>query len=219
MKVARDAVLRRPRHRVQLVAAHHEAAYLLLEIAKPIRVSQRRQIGGHPFNRFGDKVLVLHRLHRHRDVGQATAFARPDAAAVNRDLALDVAQVRLHPGHPAVANVEPGHPTALDDFCALHLRALGQGLTQIGRTRLPVGRQERCADHVRDFHQRPKLLGFAWRKQMHLKSETVRGGRLPLDLGQALVVAGQAQPTVGFPAGGLPRLRLELAVKLDAVLE
>ena len=219
MKVARDAVLRRPRHRLQLVATHHEAADLLLEIAKSIRVAQRREVGGHPFNRLGDEVLVLHRLHRHGNVGQATAFARPDAATVDRDLTLDVAQVRLHPGHPAVANVEPGHPTALDDFCALHLRALGQGLTQIGRTRLPIGRQERCANHVRDIHQRPKLLGFAGRKQMHLEPETVRGSRLSLDFGQALVVAGQAQPAVGFPAGGLPRLRLELAVKLDAVLE
>ena len=140
MEVARDAVRRRPRHGLQLVAAHREPADFLLEIAEPIRVPQRRQIGGDSLDWLGDKILVLHGLNRYGDVGQAAAFSRPNAAAVDGDFALDVTQFCLHAGDSAIANVEAGHAAALDDLCAVHLRALGQGLAQIGRTRLPVGR-------------------------------------------------------------------------------
>ena len=140
MEVARNAVLRRPRHGIQLVATHRKAADFLLEIAEPVRVAQRRQIGGDSLDWLGDEILMLHRLHRHGDTGQAAAFARPNAAAVDRNLALDVTQFRLHAGNSAITNVETGHAAALDDLRPLHLRALGQGLTQIGRARLPVCR-------------------------------------------------------------------------------
>ena len=164
MEVARDAVRRRPRHGVQLVAAHREPADFLLKIAEPVRVPQRRQIGGDALDRLGDKILVLHGLHRHGDVGQATAFTRPNAAAVDRNFALDVAQFRLHTGDSAISNIEAGHAAALDDLRPLHLRALGQGLAQIGRTRLPVGRQKRRANQVRNIHHRPKFLRLARRE-------------------------------------------------------
>ena len=219
MEVARNAVLRRPRHGLQLVTAHRKPADFLLEITEPIRVAQRRQIGGDAIDWLGDKILVLHGLHRHGDVGQATAFTRPNAAAVDRNFALDVARFRLHGGDSTGANIEAGHAATLDDFRAFHLRTLGQGLAQIGRTRLPVGRQKRRANQVRDIHHRPKFLRFAWREQMHFQPKAVRRCRLPLDLGQALVVAGQAQTAVGFPAGRLAGFLLEFAVKIDAVFQ
>jgi len=52
---------------------------------------------------------------------------------------------------------------------------------------------------------------------MHFQPEAVRRRRLPLDLGKTLVVAGQAQATIGFPAGRLAGFLLEFAVKIDAV--
>jgi hypothetical protein len=45
----------------------------------------------------------------------------------------------------------------------------------------------------------------------------VRGGRLPQQLGHALLVAGEAQAAAPLPAGRLARLRLQPLIDLDAV--
>src|SRR4029079_14870631 len=54
---------------------------------------------------------------------------------------------------------------------------------------------------------------------MHFQPEAVRGGRLALDLDEALRVTGEAQTSIALPAGRLPGFRLELVVELDRVLQ
>ena len=60
--------------RIRLVAAHHQAADLLLEVDQPVGIAQRGQIRRHACDRLGDHVLMLHRLS-----GTRTPAKRPSA--------------------------------------------------------------------------------------------------------------------------------------------
>ena len=54
---------------------------------------------------------------------------------------------------------------------------------------------------------------------MHVEAEGVRGGRLALELGPALRVAGEPETPGLAPTGGKPGLDLEPLVELDRVAE
>jgi hypothetical protein len=64
-----------------------------------------------------------------------------------------------------------------------------------------------------------ELLRFLRRQQLHLQSEGMGRCRLALDLGHALLVAGEAQAAVALPAGRQPRLLLQRVVELDGILQ
>ena len=123
--------------------------------------------------------------------------------------ALQRAQLQLEAGdrHP-LAQRDPGHA-----------RALGQGLGDVGRVGLAVGRQERGADHVVDLHQRPQRLRLPRRQQLHLQAERVRRRRLPPDLDPALGRAGEPQAAIALPARRLPGLGLQPPVEFDRVAQ
>ena len=94
-EIARQAV-DRPGNRVGLVAAHHQAADLLLVIGQAVGIAQRRQAGRHAGDRLGDDVLMLHRNERHVDAGEPADLARPLPGAVDDDFAGDAAAAGLH---------------------------------------------------------------------------------------------------------------------------
>ena len=104
---------------VRLVAAHHQATDLLLEVDQPVGIAQRRQIRAHAVDRFGDHVLVLHRLQRHAHPGEAPERLRPQPGAQRHRLAGDLALSGEHARDPPALDPEPGHGAVLDDAHAL----------------------------------------------------------------------------------------------------
>ena len=147
-----------PRHWVGLVAAHDQAADLLLPIGEAVGIAQRRQVRRHALDRLGDEILVLHRDERNVDAGHAPDLARPLPGADHELVAGDAALVGHDGAHAPVLDLDAGDLDALGDGDAGHARALGQRLVISDGRGLPVGRQEGGADDVVDLHQRPQLL-------------------------------------------------------------
>ena len=88
VEVSRDAV-ERPGHRVALVAAHAQPADLLAEVAQPIRVAHRRQVGHGALDRVREQVLVGHRDDRDGYARHPPDLRREHPAGVDDDLGLD----------------------------------------------------------------------------------------------------------------------------------
>ena len=206
-----DAVLG-PGDRVRFVAAHDQAADLLLEVDQPVRVAQGRQVARDPLDRLGYDVLVLHRNQRHVDPGQRRDLARPLPGAVDHHLAGDRTLGGHHAAGPALLDRDAGDRAVLDDGGAAPARALGEREGDVGGVGLAVGRQEGGADHVGHLHQRPQVARLSGRQQRHLEAEAARRGRLALDFGPALLVARQAQAAVHLPARGLTGLFLQFII-------
>ena len=97
--------------------------------------------------------------------------------------------------------------------------ALGQGLGNVRGVHLPVARQEGGTDQIVRIHDRPEVLRLFRGQELHFQPEGTGRGGLALDLGHALVVAGQAQAAVALPAGCLPGLGFQPVVKLDRVFQ
>ena len=119
----------------------------------------------------------------------------------------------------AVLEVDRFDRAALDADDARVSCALRHRPRQIARTDLTIRRQERRADEIGDVHQRPELERFLRRQKVHLQSEAAGGRRLAAHFCPPLRVAGEPQPAVLTPSGGLPGLLLELVVEFDAVLQ
>ena len=105
----------RPGLGVRLVAAHHQAADLLLPIGETVRIAQRRQVRGHAVDRLGDEILVLHRDERNVDAGHAPDLARPLAGADHELVASDAPLVGDDRAHAAVLDLDAGDRHALGD--------------------------------------------------------------------------------------------------------
>ncbi len=217
MEILRDTV-DGPGDRIGLVAAHHEAADLLLIVGQPVRIAQRRQVGGHAEG-FRDDILMLHRDQRHVDPEARRKGARPLAGADNDALALDPPAIGADSTDAPAIDLDVENFGILEDGCSGHPRATRQRLGDVGGIGLAVGRQIGGTNEVVDLHQRPERLRFRRRQQLHVEAEGLGGGGLPLDLGPAFLVAGEPQAAIHLPAGGEPRLRLEPLVEIDGIAE
>ncbi len=132
---------RRPRRGVALVAAHQQPVHLLPEVDEQVRVAQRRQRGlvAGP-ERFGDQVLVRHRDDRDADAGQPADLGGEHAAAVDHDLAGDVAAVGAHRAHPAGRrSLDADDPGVLGDAHAVRPGAGRERVAQLRRVEVAVG--------------------------------------------------------------------------------
>jgi hypothetical protein len=212
-------IAERPGDRVGLVASHDEPAHLFLEIGAPIGVADGRDVAGEPLHPFRDDVLMLHRLERHAHAGEGSHLPGPLARAVDHRFAGDGAPVGAHRCHAAIVDVEALDAHAFVELRAVHARALGEGLGDVGRARLAVGRKKGGADEVRDVHQRPHGLRLGRGEEVHLHAEALRRGGEALELDPAVLVAGEPQATGHLPAGGEPRLGIEPLVEIDRVFE
>src|SRR4029078_4872551 len=137
----RDVVGRDPRLCLRLEATDDEAADLLLEVGVAVRVAEHRQVGGQPIHPVGHHVEVLGGVQGHADTCERTDLLGPLPGTVDDHLGLDVAGVRAHTAHPAVAHVDAYDPGPLEDPRAALPCAAGQRSRQVGRVRLAVAGQ------------------------------------------------------------------------------
>ena len=128
-----------PGDRVGLIAAHDEAADLLLEIGAAVGIAQGRDVGGEAVDLFGDDVLVLDRLQRHVDAGHDADLAGPLATAVDHRFSFDTAIGGQHRLDAAAVHFEAGDADALVDPGAMHAGAAGERLGDVGRRGLAIG--------------------------------------------------------------------------------
>ena len=140
---------------VGLVAAHHQAADLLLPVGETVRIAQGREIGRHAVDFLGDEILVLHRDERNIDAGHAAKLARPLPGADHELVASDAALVGDDRTQAPALHLDAGDLYAFSDGDAVLARALGQRHGDVGGRNLAVGRQESGADDVIDLHERP----------------------------------------------------------------
>ena len=162
MKALGDAV-QGPGDGVGLVAAHDQAADILLKIGQAVRVAQGRQVRGDAVDGFGDEILVLDRLQGHRHTRKRADFAGPLAGAVDHHLAGNVARGGGDTDDPAVLHLDGADRAVFDNASATAPRALGQGLGDVGRVGLAVGWQKGGAGHVTHIHERPQVLSLSRR--------------------------------------------------------
>ena len=169
MEARRNAV-DRPGDRVRLVAAHHQAADLLLEVDQPVGIAQRRQVARHAGDRLGDHVLVLHRCS-----GTLTPASRPISRAhcppqfTTTSQAI-VAVRRRHAGHAPALDLDRGDRRSPRRSSRRRMRApLASACVMSDGIGLPVGRQEHRAD---DIGRHPSAghssCASARRQQVHL---------------------------------------------------
>ena len=203
----------RPGPWIGLVAAHNQAADLFLVVSQAIGIAQRGQAALDARNHVGDEILMLHRDQRHADTGHGADLPCPLTGAIDDHFAADSALARQHRRHPTTLKLYPEHVGVLEDPDAAQARTLGKRLGDVGGIDLTVGGQKRGAHQVGNVHQRPQLLRFAWRQQLHFEAEGTRAGRLPLEFSPAGRIAGQAQTAVHLPAARQPSLGLERAVE------
>ena len=204
---------------VRLIPAHHKAADLFLEIGAPIRIAQRGGVGGKAVDLFGDDVLVLDRMQRHRDPGHRAQLARPHAAAVHHLVASDVALGGFHMGDAATVHPEPGDGHPFDDLRAMHPRAFGERLGDVRGARLPVGRQPAGPDQVRGVHQGPHPFDLISADQFHIHPETAGGRGKAFVFGPTVLGGGKAQAARHLPAGIKAGLGGKPFVKIDRVFQ
>ncbi len=211
--------LLRPRNRIRLIASHDQPADLFLEIDQPVRIAQGGEVLGHAGYRLGHDVLMLHRDQRNVDSGELSDLPGPLPRAIDDDLGADHAVRGLYSRYATAVELNPDDRAILHDLDALHARALGERLRDIGRIGLPIGGQKRGPCDIGAVHDRPERLRLGRRQQMHFQSEAMGGRRLTLDLDQPLRIAGEAQAAVALPAGRQAGFLFQLVVQLDAVLE
>jgi hypothetical protein len=108
---------------------------------------------------------------------------------------------------------------AFVQFRPVHPRALGEGLGDVGRAGLPVGRQPACADQIGRVHQGPHAFHLIGGNQVHLHPEGAGGGGEAAVFGPAVGVGGKAQAARHLPAGIKARLGGEALVKIDRVFQ
>ncbi len=225
VEVGGDPVVRRrgrgPRQRLALVAAHDEAVDLLAVVDEQVRVAQRRQrrlaVLEH---RLGHDVLVAHRHDRHAYADHARDLGGEHAAAVDDELALDVALVGADAGDAATQalalGVDAEHPCVRVELHAHRPCAGRERVGELGGIDLAVGRQvRRTHDPVGD-HQREQLLGLGSGDLLQLEARCGCPPGLPRDLLPPLLRRGEADRSALHPAGRVVT-RLQRAVELDAV--
>jgi len=208
-----------PGLRIGLIAAHHQAADLFLEIGPPVGVAQRRRIRRQPGNPVGDDILVADRLQGHADAGHRAELARPLPGAVDHPVAGDRALVGLDMGDPPRCHAEPRDPHPLDDPRPVHPRAPGQALGDVRGRGLPIARQPACANQIGDIHQGPHRLDLGRRDQVHLHAEAPGRRRQPAVFGPALGIGRQPEAAGHLPAGLEPGLGRQPLVEIDRVFQ
>ena len=157
-----------PQFRVGFIPAPHQPADLFFPIGQPIRIAQRGQGAGHPWNGFGDHILVFHRHQRHIHPHCGGQFARPLAGADHDLFALDRTKGRLDPRDPALVHHNPRDGRVFKDFHPRHPRAARKALGDVGRVGLPVSWQISRPHQIVDRHQRPQILRLFRGEQVHL---------------------------------------------------
>ena len=88
----------------------------------------------------GDQVLVGEGDHRDPDAGHPPQLGGEHAARVDDHLGLDVAPLRPHAGDPAVADDDLVDPRVGEDLVAAVASALDQGIGELRRIEVAVGR-------------------------------------------------------------------------------
>ena len=162
---------------------------------------------------------MLHRDERDVDPGHAAELARPLAGADHELLAGDPPVVGDDRARRAALDLDAGDRHALADFDAGVARALGEGLVMSEGEACPsVGRKAAptTSSTCISGHRSCASLGV---RRCISRPKDVRRGRLPLHLGPALRIAGEAQPAVPLPAGREAGLLLEPVVELDGIAE
>ena len=162
---------------------------------------------------------MLDRLQRHADARHRADLARPLPGAIDDLLAGDGARAGADADDAAILDVEALDAHAFDDPGAMHARALGERLRDVGGARLTVGRQN-VAPTRSDTSIRGHIFFTSCgdRRCMSMpKLRAVVARRLILD--PAILVAGEPQAARHLPAGGKAGFLIELLVEIDGVFE
>ena len=164
-EILRDA-RHAPRLRHRLEGAEQDFPRVLLVVGALVLHAQHRQ-AAEVGDRFGDDIKMLAGVQRHRHAGHAADTMRPHAGAIDDVVTGDAGRLAFmldgNAGDATVVLVDLQHLGLLDDARAVHARALGQRLGDIGRVALAVLGDEHGADHVGDFQVRVFFLGLGRR--------------------------------------------------------
>ena len=170
VEVGRDPV-ERPRRRIALVAAHHEAAGLGAEVDEERGVAHRRHVERQAA-RAGDEILVRHRHDRDGDAGEPPELGGEHAAGVDDDLRLDVALVGGDADDAAPLDRDRRHPRVRRDLGAVATRSFGERERELRRVDVAVGGQIRRAEHALGGHRREERLRLGGRDQLQRRART-----------------------------------------------
>ena len=217
LEALRDAV-ERPRRRLALVAAHHEAADLGAEVDEVVGVAQRRQRLERRLERLGDQVLVAVRDDRQVDADHARELGRVHAGGIDDDLALDAALIRLDGGDAAVRRLDAGDADARLDLRADAARGVGERERELARVEVAVVGDERGGEHAVGAHRREELLRLLRADDLHRQAERLRPRRLAADLLEPRLRRREPQPAELVPARVVAGQLLQLGVEPDGVL-
>ena len=131
--------------------------------------------GGELRQRLGPHELVLHDRKRDRHAGHPSDRRAPDPGADQDLLALDVSLLGPDAVHPAVPDVEAGHPDATLERDALLLSLRGERRRHPGALGNPVRGHEVGPQDVTRVEDRDPLGGLLGREQLRPLDPVTRG--------------------------------------------
>src|SRR5690606_40279321 len=165
----------------------------------------------------GQHVEVLAGVQRHGNPGHAPDLAPPHAGAVDHLVGPDRPALGLDAGNAAVRPRDAGDLAALDDPGAVLAGALGQGLGDVDRVGLAVGRDADGAGEIADLDQGVQRARLDRGQLLDLEAAGATQRRLALQFRQPGFGARERDAAVLLEAGRLAGLRLEPEVELGGI--
>ena len=177
VEVRGDAV-ETPRGWMAFVTAHHKAPRLTAEVDEERGVAHGRHVERN-LARLRDQVLVRHRDHGNGHTGQGADLPCEHAAGVHDHLGLDRPLVRLDATYPATLDVDSGHPRVRRDLGAALPGSFGEGVRELARVDVAVGREVGGAEDSLRGHGWEQPLGLLRRDELERKTERRGPAGLP----------------------------------------
>jgi len=168
----------------------------------------------HAWHRFRDEVVMLGRLQRHVDSGQATNRPSPHAGAIDHNFSPDLTRRRPHTGGTALMREDSGNPRVFKKSSAAESGALGERLGHVRRIDARVIREIERRLEVADIGQRPHALDLVGGDFVRFDAETFCHVNAAAHLFGLVRGHRQLNGTAADEPRRLSGLRFELAIEV-----
>ena len=132
-------IILHPGFGVGFVTPKYESTHFFFEVSAQIWIADGWRIAGEALYFFGDDILMFYRLKRNIHPRHRTNLSGPHATTINHARAGDCAEIGFDGVDAITNNIKTSHAHTFIKYSAVHARALGKRLRDVGRRCLPIG--------------------------------------------------------------------------------